>query len=148
VAFSQVLKDLALAHFKEGKSMEQISQLLSVPIKTLYNWKSKYEWQQYLRIGNIEIACSVEQELYKLVKRMVDNESIGNPAEVDKLAKLTKSLERLAPNRQILNSLFRILEGITDYVNLAHDPDLSKVWQKHLRPIGEHLKNVFATRDV
>lgn len=148
MAFTQVTKDLALQKFIEGTSLAEISSTLNVPLKTLYNWKSKYDWQSYLRMGNIEIARNVEQELYKLVKQMIDNESIGDPAQVDKLAKLTKALERISPNRTILNSLFRILEGVTDYVNRAHDQDLTKAWQKHLKPIGAHLKNIFGSKDM
>jgi hypothetical protein len=77
---------------------------------------------------------------------MIENESIGDPAQVDKLAKLTKALERLAPNRQILNSLYHILEGITDYVNRIGDPDLTRSWQKHLKPLSEHLRSLFAPK--
>lgn len=147
MAFTQLTKDLALQHFVEGKCLAEISSVLNVPLKTLYNWKSKYDWNSFLRMGNIEITMSIEQEIYKLVKTMINNESIGDPVAVDKLAKLTKALDRLSPNRQILNSLFRILEGITDYVNRAHDSELTKVWQSHLQPIGQHLKSVFAPKD-
>lgn len=147
MAFTQVTKDMALQQFIEGNPLTEISATLNVPLKTLYNWKSKYEWSSYLRMGNIEIARHVEQELYKLVKKMIDTEAMGDASQVDKLVKLTKALERISPNREILNSLFRLLEGITDYVNRAHDPELTKVWQKHLKPIGQHLKNVFAPKD-
>ncbi len=147
MAFTQVTKDAALNLFIEGYGMADIANRLDVPLKTLYNWKNKNDWQSYLRVGNIEIARSVEQELYKLVKKMIDNESIGDPAQVDKLVKLTKALERISPNRQILNSLFRILEGVTDYVNRAGDLELTKVWQKHLRPIGQHLKLIFSAEE-
>mgnify|MGYP000886531423 CR=1 FL=1 len=147
MAFSQVTKDLALQHFIEGKSLAQISNILNVPLKTLYNWKYKYDWASFLRIGNIEIAMSVEQEMYRLVQTMINNNTIGDPAQVDKLVKLTKALERLSPNRQILNSLYRILEAITDYVNLAQDPIFAKSWQKHLKPLSQHLKKVFSPKD-
>jgi hypothetical protein len=147
MAYSQSIKDRALSKFIEGESMDSIARSLNVPVKTLYNWKQKGDWQSFLRIGNMEIARNIEQELYKLVKNMIDNESIGDPAQVDKLVKLTKALERISPNRQILNSLYRILEGVTDYVNRAHDQELTKVWQKHLKPIGEHLKRLFAPKD-
>jgi hypothetical protein len=146
MAYSQVRKDSALAQFIEGKSLDEVSRVLNVPLKTLYNWRHKYDWDSHLRIGNIEIARNIEMEMYKLVRSMIDNESIGNPAEVDKLVKLTKVLERISPSRQIYNSLFRLLEGITDYVNRARDPELTKVWQKHLRPISEHLKLIFAPK--
>jgi len=147
MAFTQVTKDAALNLFIEGYTMSEISTRLSIPIKTLYNWKNKNDWNSYLRVGNIEIARSVEQELYKLVKKMIDNESIGDPAQVDKLVKLTKALERISPNRQILNSLFRILEGVTDYVNRTQDLELTKVWQRHLRPIAQHLKLFFSAEE-
>lgn len=146
MAFSQTLKDAALQMYIERKSLADISADLNIPLKTLYNWKNKNDWQSFLRMGNIEIARNVEQEVFKMVKNMIDNESIGNPAEVDKLSKLTKSLERISPTRQIFNSLFSILEGITDYVNRAQDPALTKVWQKHLQPIGAHLKVLFAPK--
>jgi hypothetical protein len=147
MGYTQITKDCALNHYIEGKSVDDISKTLGVPLKTLYNWRHKYDWDSHLRIGNIEIARNIEMEMYKLVQRMIDDESIGNPAEVDKLVKLTKVLERISPTRQIYNSLFRLLEGITDYVNRARDPELTKVWQKHLRPIGEHLKQVFAPKE-
>lgn len=147
MAYTQVIIDQCLNLFIEGYSMEEISRRTNIPIKTLYNWKNKNDWASYLRVGNIEIARAAEQELYKLVKKMIENESIGDPAQVDKLVKLTKALERISPNRQILNSLFRILEGVTDYVNRAGDEELTKVWQKHLRPIGQHLKLVFSPEE-
>jgi hypothetical protein len=147
MAYSQITKDCALNHFIEGKPLEEISTILDVPLKTLYNWRKRYDWDSHLRIGNIEIARNIEQEMYKLVQKMIDNESIGDPAQVDKLAKLTKVMERISPNRQIYNSLYRLLEGITDYVNRARDPELTKVWQKHLRAIGEHLRVVFAPKE-
>jgi hypothetical protein len=148
MAYTQITKDNAMSHFLKGKPLEEISTLLGVPLKTLYNWRKKYQWDSQLRIGNIEIANNIEQEMYKLVQKMIDNESIGDPAQVDKLVKLTKVLERISPQRQIYNSLYRLLEGITDYVNRTRDPELTKVWQKHLRAIGEHLRLVFAPKDV
>lgn len=147
MAFSQSTKDCALQHFIEGKPPAEIASLLNVPLKTIYNWKSKGDWTSYLRIGNMEVARNVEMEIYKLVQKMCASEQFGNPADVDKLAKLTKALDRLSPNRQILNSLFRILEGITDYVNRSGDIDLTKVWQKHLKPLSTHLKNVFSAKE-
>jgi len=147
MAYTQVQKDSALAQFVEGKSLDTISTVLGIPLKTLYNWRKKNDWDSRMRIGNIDIAISIEQEIYKLLQKMIENESIGNPAEVDKLAKLTKVLERINPSRQIYNSLYRLLDGVTDYVNRAGDPELTKVWQKHLRPLGEHLKLLFAPRE-
>jgi len=147
MAFSQTTKDCALQHFIEGKPLADIAILLSVPLKTIYNWKSKGDWTSYLRIGNMEVARNVEQEIYKLVQKMCASEQFGNPADVDKLAKLTKSLDRLAPNRQILNSLYRIQEAITDYVNRSGDQQFSKAWQKHLKPLSVHLKNVFSAKE-
>lgn len=101
MAYSRVVKDNALNLFIEGKSIEDISEILNVPNKTLYNWRRKGDWDAYLRIGNIEIARSVEQEVYKLVKEMIDTGKVGDASEVDKLVKLTKALERISPNRQI-----------------------------------------------
>jgi transposase-like protein len=146
MAYSQVQKDSALAQFIEGKSLDEVSRVLNVPLKTLYNWRKRYDWDSRMRIGNIDIAITVEQEIYKLLQRMIENESIGDPAQVDKLSKLSKVLERINPSRQIYNSLYRLLDGITDYVNRSRDPELTKVWQKHLRPIGEHLKLIFAPK--
>jgi hypothetical protein len=147
MAFSPTLKDAALQMFIERKSLPDISKELSIPLKTLYNWKNKHDWQSYLRMGRIEMARSVEQEVYKMVQEMMDKQQLGNPTEVDKLAKLSKALERLNPKRDIFNNLFTILEGITDYTNRAHDAELTKVWQKHLKPIGQHLKNLFAPKE-
>ena len=147
MAYSQVHKDSALALFIEGKALEEVSRVLNVPLKTLYNWRKKYDWDSRMRIGNIDIAISMEQEIYKLLKTMIEDKTIGNPTDVDKLSKLTKVLDRINPSRQIYNSLYRLLEGITDYVNRSQDTELTKVWQKHLRPIGEHLKQVFAPKE-
>ncbi|MFA7543523.1 MAG: hypothetical protein WCY84_04040, partial [Candidatus Cloacimonadaceae bacterium] len=99
MAYTQVQKDSALAQFVEGKSLDTISTVLGIPLKTLYNWRKKNDWDSRMRIGNIDIAISIEQEIYKLLQKMIENESIGNPAEVDKLAKLTKVLERINPSR-------------------------------------------------
>ena len=90
MAYTQITKDNAMSHFLKGKPIEEIGTLLGVPLKTLYNWRKKYQWDSQLRIGNIEIANNIEQEMYKLVQKMIDNESIGDPAQVDKLVKLTK----------------------------------------------------------
>lgn len=147
MAFSQTLKDAALQMFIERKSLADISVDLNIPLKTLYNWKNKNDWQSYLRMGRIEIARNVEQEIYNLVQQMMDKQQLSNPAEVDKLSKLSKALERLNPKRDIYNNLFTILEGITDYSNRAHDQELTKVWQKHLKAIGAHLKNMFAPKE-
>ncbi|MDD3535374.1 MAG: transposase [Candidatus Cloacimonetes bacterium] len=147
MAYTQVQKDNALAKFVEGKALTDISTQLGIPLKTLYNWRKKYEWDSRIRVGNIEIAITVEQEIYKLLQKMIETESIGDPAQVDKLSKLTKVLERINPSRQVYNSLYRFLDGITDYVNRTREPELTKVWQKHLRAIGEHLRQVFAPKE-
>jgi transposase-like protein len=98
MAYSQVQKDSALAQFIEGKSLDEVSRVLNVPLKTLYNWRKKYDWDSRMRIGNIDIAITVEQEIYKLLQKMIENESIGDPAQVDKLSKLSKVLERINPS--------------------------------------------------
>ncbi len=146
MAHSKSTRDTALQLFIQGTPIEKIAAEMKIPLKTVYNWKARHDWNSFLRVGNLEIARDVEAELYKLVKKMIENESIGDPAQVDKLAKLTKALERLAPNRQILNSLYHILEGITDYVNRIGDPDLTRSWQKHLKPLSEHLRSLFAPK--
>ncbi len=147
MAYSQVQKDSALAQFIEGKSLDEVSRVLRVPLKTLYNWRRKYDWDSRMRIGNIDIAISVEQEIYKLLKEMIEKRTIGNPTEVDKLSKLSKVLERINPSRQIYNSLYRFQDAIIDYVNHADDPELTKVWQKHAKAIGEYLKLIFAPKE-
>jgi len=145
---SKSTRDNALQLFIQGITVENIATQLNVPIKTVYNWKVRHDWNSFLRVGNLEIARDVEAQLYKLVKTMIDNESIGDPSQVDKLVKLTKALERLAPNRQILNSLYHILEGATNYVNTAGDPELTKLWQKHLTPLSEYLRSLFAPKGL
>jgi len=148
MAYSQATKDAALDQFTSNVSIEEISKNLGVPVKTLYNWKTKDDWSSYLRMGNIQIAREVEVKLYEHVQKMINSEQFANPGDVDTLAKLTKALDRLSPHRQVLASMAAILEGITNYANRAGDMDFARSWSKHLRPIAAHLKGLYAPQEA
>lgn len=147
MAYTMHDRDRAMMLYLEGNSMAQISKELKIPSKTLYNWRRRYEWESYKRVGNIEVIASVEKQLYKLLQDMAENDLLGDPAEVDKLAKLTKVLDRIAPTRQIYNSLYLFMEGITEYITKTQDHDFAKLWQEHIPAIGEYLKKRYAPKD-
>lgn len=133
--------------YLEGRKMAEISKELQIPPRTLYNWRREMDWDKYKRVGNISIAKVVELQLYQMIHDMADNDLMGDPSEVDKLAKLTKVLDRLNPSRQVYNSLFTFLQAITEYVNRSRDTELVSAWKMHIEPISEHLKTKFAPRE-
>jgi hypothetical protein len=144
---SQQQKDIALDLYIQRKSLAQIHEITGIPLRSLYNLKHKYDWDSYLRIGNIELAKKAEEEFFKEINKAIEQDRLGDPGTVDKLTKLGKVLERLLPKRQLLNNIYSILEAQTDYINRLGNPELAQLWQKHLAPLAEHLRLTFAGKD-
>lgn len=144
---TQTQKDLALDLYIQRKSIADIQKLTGIPLRSIYKLRVKYDWDSYLRIGNIELGKKAEEEFFNQINKAIEQDQLGNPVTVDKLTKLGKVLERLLPKRQLLNNIYSILEAQTDYVNRLGSPELAQLWQKHLAPMAEHLRLTFAGKD-
>ncbi len=147
MAYTIVDRDNAMAMYLDGRTMVDIENTLKIPIKTLYNWRRRYNWDEYRRVGNISAAKLVEMQLYEMLQDMANNDKLSDPSEVDKVSKLMKVLDRMNPSRQVYNSLYMFLEAITKYVNQSRDPELVSAWRAHMSSISEHLKALFAPKE-
>jgi hypothetical protein len=61
MAHSKSTRDTALQLFIQGTPIEKIAAEMKIPLKTVYNWKARHDWNSFLRVGNLEIAATSKQ---------------------------------------------------------------------------------------
>lgn len=103
---------------KKGKTLSEIAQLLPVNIKTLSNWKRKYDWsgkrKAYLR-GPIasadKIAEILSAKLEKIDPQTVDAKQVDQIIKlVASMKKLDKSIDRFGISIDLVDDLLTYLK--------------------------------------
>ena len=129
----------------EGKSIDEINQLMRIPQKTLYNWKERYEWNETIRgTSNIALAMNMQKQFLESVQQAIKDKKLTDPSVADALYKTSKLMEKLLPQKIMLANIFNLMEDISIYIRTYVRNDRFKDdWTKYLPEIADHLRRKY-----
>jgi len=129
----------------EGKKLEDIAETLHISPRTLYQWKTKEDWDRDLKTtGNIALKVDLQRSFEDAIRKAIDNETLTDAATVDSLYKMLRIMEKLAPQKVLLSNIFNMLQDVTDYFRNVGDDKLLSLWVKYLPEIGSFLRKKYS----
>lgn len=129
----------------EGKTLEQIQGLLSIPLKTLYNWKNKFAWDEDIKNGGgLSIYLEMQQQFVQKIKESMNNGTLTDPGTVDSLWKLAKLLEKMMPQRVMLSNIFKFMEDMVHYfINSEEENEFMSKIHAHIPKLADYLRKKY-----
>ena len=107
-------------YVQEGKTLEQIKEILQVSLPTLSDWSKKCDWPKK-RAEKLKRPQLIEERVrHKLYEKLealcqVHNEDFGSK-EADQISKLVSALGKLEANRDPLRAAVSIMEQFTNFL--------------------------------
>jgi len=129
----------------EGKSLEQISKLLDIPLKTCYNWRNKYKWDDDIRNGGgLSLYLEMQQQLVEGIKEALAGKKLTDPATTDSLWKLEKLIEKRMPQRVMLSNIFKFVEDMVNYfVGSQESQEFMEKLHEHVPKFADYLRKKY-----
>ena len=127
----------------EGKTVEEICNVMNIPNRTVWNWKIKGQWDKELaeNNGNVSLFLEMQRQFATAIKNAINDNKLADPATADALWKTAKLMDRLLPEKMLLANLFSFLEDMTNYfVNNVMDVEFMDKFKEHIKPLSDHLR--------
>ena len=147
MAYKRAIKEQAKQLYViEGKKIETIANILSVPVPTLYNWKVKNEWDRSIKTaGNIGISVELVKGFHEEISKAIKEGKLTDPKTADALCKLVSIVEKITPGKVMLSNIYNMLEDTTHCIQRKiGDDDFLMSWGKYLPEISEYLRNKYS----
>jgi len=131
----------------EGKTVEQISSTLQIPLKTCYNWVRKYEWDKDIRTyGGVGMFLEMQKQFMEQVKLAIDEKKFADPSTADALWKTGKLMEKFAPQKVMLSNIFQFLDDMTNYfVAKVESSVFMEIYQTQLPELADWLRKKYTS---
>lgn len=131
----------------EGKSVTQICETLKLPLKTVYNWVKKYEWDKDIHLsGGFNLFLEMQKQFVERIKLACDRDELTDPGTVDSLWKLAKLLEKMMPKRMQLSNLFKFMEDLVTYfIGTGEDEEFMTKLHQHVPQFADYLRKKYTT---
>lgn len=129
----------------QGKKLDQIAELLNIPLKTLYNWKKKFNWDNDIRVGgSLSLYLEMQQQLVEAIKDALANGTLTDPATTDSLWKLEKLIEKRMPQRVMLSNIYSFVEDTVNYfINCGESNEFLTKIHEHLPQLADYLRKKY-----
>jgi transposase-like protein len=129
----------------EGKTVEQISTALGIPLKTCYNWVRRFEWDKDIRSGsNVGLYLEMQRQFQAAIQLAIEQDRFADASTADALWKTAKIMEKMAPQKMMLSNIFNFLEDLTTYfVAKIDDAEFMERYQAVLPELGDWLRKKY-----
>lgn len=128
----------------EGQKIEDIAKIMKIPLKTVYAWKKKGEWDKALRsTGNIGMAMEMQKAFEEEIQQAITEKRLTDPSTADALYKTSKLMEKLLPKKIMLANIFNLLEDVTNYVKTVGNDKFLNDWIKYLPEVSDFLRKKY-----
>jgi len=129
----------------EGKTTQQIAELLALPHRTVCNWQRKFDWDKDIRNGgNVSLFLEMQKQFQAAIKLAIDQDRFADPGTADALWKTAKIMEKLAPQKMMLSNIFKFLEDMTNfYVAQVDSPEFMEIYQAQLPKLADFLRSKY-----
>ncbi|RJR31887.1 MAG: DUF1804 family protein [Candidatus Latescibacterota bacterium] len=107
----------AMNLYLEGKTLEEISKIIPVSIRSLSIWKQENEWEEKRRRYRLEGSGGVEileRKIIDFINKMEEGAVTAESA--DTLTKLIKSLRGLEKERDMLGMALAVMKRFAQFV--------------------------------
>lgn len=115
----------------KGYTQTKIAEILKVNIKTVGEWKVKYEWEEKAKNDSI----SLKNVLRKLVNLLdIELKKGESPASIEKgevvnadnISKITSAIAKLADNKVMAFQAMQVMEELQDFLILNNEGEFLK----------------------
>jgi hypothetical protein len=147
MAYKKAVKEHAKSlYVLDGKPLEEISKIISVPLKTLYGWRKKNNWDDAITYGGtINLVAEMQKAFAEAVKKAIESDTLTSPAVADSLYKTSKLMEKLLPKKMMLANIFNMFEDIVMYAKTYIDNDrFIDDLTKYLPEIADFLRKKYS----
>lgn len=129
----------------EGKTLNQIAEMMGIPHKTVWNWAKKFGWDEDIRSGgNVSLFLEMQKQFQSAIKHAIDQDKFADPSTADALWKTAKIMEKMMPERMMLSNIFKFLEDLTNfYVANVESPEFMEIYQAQLPKLADWLRNKY-----
>ncbi|MFA5646518.1 MAG: hypothetical protein WDA18_09265 [Candidatus Ratteibacteria bacterium] len=133
----------------EGKSINEIGNIMKIPIKTLYAWRKKDEWDLTIKTSSATgLALELSKSMSNELKKAMAEGTLSDPKTADALSKIAKIVEKIQPERTMLSNIYIMLDDVTKIIHHLNAPELMALWLKHIREISDELRKKYASGEV
>lgn len=129
----------------EGKTIEQISTLLRIPHKTIWNWAKKGGWDQDIQnSGGLNLYLEIQKQFVEKIREVSNNGTLTDPSVTDSLWKLAKLMERMMPKKVMLSNIFKFMEDMVMYfVDCQIEGDFMGHLHEHVPKFADYLRKKY-----
>ncbi len=115
--YGQNAEDL---YVRQGKTLQDISELLGISMQTLSRWKQKYDWTERRRIyrvsmpGTIQILEDVLKEKIEQLRELQAQDVDGK--QIDGITKLVASIQKLKREDDLRSQTIRVMSEFSRFI--------------------------------
>jgi len=142
----QTIETARQFYIVEGKSPREIAEVMKIPVRCVYNWIKKGEWDKDIRDGSgLALSMEMERQFVGEIRKALDEERLTDPATADALWKIAKMMEKMRPKRVMLSNVFSFMEDAVNYfVNNENDGEWLEKLHKHIPLLADWLRRKYA----
>jgi hypothetical protein len=143
MAYKQSVIEMARGlYVLEGKTTQQISEMLAIPHKTVWNWVRKFEWDKDIQNGGtVSLWLEMQKQFQAQIKLALEQDRFADPATADALLKTSKLMEKMMPQKMLLSNIFKFLEDMTNFfVAQVANPEFMEIYQEKLPALADWLR--------
>lgn len=132
---------------EQGATPTEIADQLGVSVTTVYRWIKKYNWNAFLEdSGTISLSLKLKKEFNSELEKAIEESKLSDPATADKLAKLMKVYEKLAPEAMTLSNILILFQGLVEYVGQCGDDKFLEGFQMHAFDMKDYLRKKYSNK--
>ena len=117
----QFLAQAERMYIREKKRMEDISAVTNVPVRTLYRWRKKYNWDDRLFDWETS-ATGIAEKTMKLLHEFIQGVGKLDTTITDTLVKTASAIRKLDSDFDMLGTTLMVVEELTFYLR-TNDPE-------------------------
>ena len=143
----KIIEEALQLYTLEGKTIKEIYEKFKVPERTIYHWRNKYDWDNYIKAGGqIGIAINLQKQFIEELQIAIENKKLTEPKTADSLLKTSKILEQLMPRATSLSNIFNLFDSLVDFITgYLDDEEFIKMFQKYLPEMSDYVRKKFTS---
>lgn len=143
--FQDYYSDAERLSVKEGKTQQQICELLGISEKTISRWSQKGEWmrqrKEYLVSTREGPAEKLKKTLLELLEKADARELLENTRLTDQITKIISAIEKISGGRDILGATIETMDRFTKYLlRVEEDKTLIAKISDHIHAFFEETR--------
>ena len=124
MAYKKIVKEQAKELFLQGRTLEEIAKITTVPERTLMRWRKEHKWEDAEKSASpLGLVYKLQKAFNETLNKALDEDKLGDPKVADTLVKLASIMERTIPRKMMLVNILNMLTDLTAYFQTHVDDD-------------------------